>query len=113
MSRQPDLFDKAADCERAMNMVSDPHEKIALKLLREMWISLANESVGFSECDLTKQIARNVAAHNCLKSAGDMARVSINQQKPSEPPEVLPNADPMFEVETVNVKMSDPSEAAL
>ena len=32
MSRQPDLFDKAADCERAMNMVSDPHENIALKL---------------------------------------------------------------------------------
>ncbi|HWY88961.1 MAG TPA: hypothetical protein VNX28_19765, partial [Gemmataceae bacterium] len=57
MSRQPDLFDKAADCERAMNMVSDPHERIALKILREMWISLANESVGFSECDLTKQIA--------------------------------------------------------
>jgi len=31
MSRQADLFDKAADCERAMGMVSDPHEKIALK----------------------------------------------------------------------------------
>jgi hypothetical protein len=54
---------------------------------------------------------RNFAARNCLKSDGDTARSSINQQKPSETPGVLPNADPMFEVETMNVKISqEPSE---
>jgi len=57
MTRQADLFDKAADCERAMGMVSDPHEKIALKLLREMWTSLANDSLGSSERYLMEQIA--------------------------------------------------------
>jgi len=46
---KPISFDKAADCERAMGMVSDPHKKIALKLLREMWTSLANEKLGSSE----------------------------------------------------------------
>ena len=56
---------------------------------------------------------RNFAARNCLKSDGDTARSSINQQKPSETPGVLPNADPMFEVETMNVKISqEPSEEA-
>jgi hypothetical protein len=40
-----------------VRQLSDPHENIALKVLCEMWISLANESLGFSECDLTKQIA--------------------------------------------------------
>ena len=57
---------------------------------------------------------RNVAAHNFLKSDGDKARFSINHHMPSETTGVLPNADPMLEVEIVNVKVSqEPSEAAL
>jgi hypothetical protein len=51
---------------------------------------------------------RNVAAHNCLKSDRDPARVSISQQKPSKTPGVLPKAA----VETMNVKESqEPPEA--
>jgi hypothetical protein len=82
---------------------------------------------------------RNVAAHNCLKSDRDPARVSISQQKPSKTPGVLPKAavetmnvkesqeppeadrgpqvppaDPLSEVETMSVKISqEPFEAAL
>ena len=47
---------------------------------------------------------RNVAAHNFLESNGDTARFSINQQKLSENSGVLPDADPMFEAEIINVK---------
>jgi len=54
---------------------------------------------------------RNVAAQNSLKSAGDTARVSINQRKSSETSAVLTNA---FEVEIMNVTISqEPSETPL
>ena len=57
---------------------------------------------------------RNVAARNFLKSGVETARVSNNHQKPSETPEVPPDADPMPEVKIVNVKVSqEQSEAAL
>lgn len=55
---------------------------------------------------------RNVAALNLLKLGVDTARVSNNQQKPSESPEVPPNSDPMPEAEIVNVKVSQASTKA-
>ena len=57
MSRQAELFDKAADCERAMSVASDPWQKVTFKLLRDMWIALANESLSMSTPQLTNEIA--------------------------------------------------------
>jgi hypothetical protein len=44
MTDQTDLFDRAAECERMMNLASDPDEKEILKQCRDMWIALANDS---------------------------------------------------------------------
>jgi hypothetical protein len=51
------LFERAADCERLMNLSSDPTKKQTFKQLRDMWIALANESTQMSKADLTKEIA--------------------------------------------------------
>jgi hypothetical protein len=65
LQRQADLFDRAEDCERAFSAAGDPEAKAALKILRDMWIALANESSGLSEDNL----AREVAAIEELQSA--------------------------------------------
>ncbi len=57
MLQQADLFDRAKDCERALNAAGDPEKKIAFRILRDMWIALANESSGLSEVDLARQVA--------------------------------------------------------
>jgi hypothetical protein len=41
---QSNLFDKAAECDRLMNVETDQQGRIALCLLREMWIALASAS---------------------------------------------------------------------
>ena len=43
MSRQADLFDRAADCQRRFEQASNPEEKGTFKVLRDMWAALANE----------------------------------------------------------------------
>jgi|HubBroStandDraft_6_1064221.scaffolds.fasta_scaffold3291592_1 hypothetical protein len=57
MSRQAELFDKAADCERAMNTASEPWQKVTFRLLRDMWIALANESLSMTKPQLANEIA--------------------------------------------------------
>jgi hypothetical protein len=54
MSRQSKLFDRAANCERLMNLSSVNKE--IFKQLRDMWIALANESTSMSAKDLAKEI---------------------------------------------------------
>ena len=39
-----DPWEKAADCERAIQAAADPQQKTILKNLRYLWIALANES---------------------------------------------------------------------
>jgi hypothetical protein len=56
MSEQSMLFDRAAHCERLMNLSSDPVNKETLKQLRDMWIALANESTNMSAQELAKEI---------------------------------------------------------
>jgi hypothetical protein len=54
MSRQSELFRRAAECERLMNLVSDPVRAQIFKQLRDVWIGLANESVAMSTQALAK-----------------------------------------------------------
>jgi hypothetical protein len=57
VSRQSELFDRASECERLMNLASDTVKKQTFKQLRDMWIALANESTWMPEHLLTKEIA--------------------------------------------------------
>jgi hypothetical protein len=84
------------------------------RLLASGWLDTAEERQVRKIQFLALIERRNVAAHNCLKYDGARGRSSINQQKPSETPGVLSKADPIFEVNILNVKVSqEPSEAAL
>jgi hypothetical protein len=57
MRLQSELFDRAADCERLRILTSDRYKKLTLRLMRDLWIALANESVGMSERVLLNEIA--------------------------------------------------------
>jgi len=57
MSRQSELFDRAAECERLTQEASDTGKQTAFRMLREMWIALANESSSMSSQMLAKEIA--------------------------------------------------------
>jgi hypothetical protein len=51
------LFDRATECDRLMNLASDPSKKEALKKLRDMWMALANnESMSMSLPQLAQAI---------------------------------------------------------
>jgi hypothetical protein len=56
-SRQPKLFQRAAECARLMNLSSDPIQKQTFRQLRDMWIALANDCLGLSSDAITKEIA--------------------------------------------------------
>ena len=57
MSRQLQLFARAAECECLMRVASDPVRRQNLKRLRDMWIVLASESRWLSRKALTEEIA--------------------------------------------------------
>jgi len=52
---QVDLWEKAADCERALRLTIDPVHRENLANIREFWISLANARPFLSEGDFVKQ----------------------------------------------------------
>jgi hypothetical protein len=54
--QQSDIFERAAACERAIQQVADPHRKVMLGMLREMWIAIGNESPFLSPSMLNEQI---------------------------------------------------------
>jgi hypothetical protein len=57
MSTKTDLFDRAAECERLMNLATEADKKTRFRLLRDMWIALANESGSMSAEELAQRIA--------------------------------------------------------
>jgi hypothetical protein len=64
MTRQADLFNRAADCQRAIEFAANPQQQIAFKLLRDMWTALANECLAMRH----DQLAREIAAIEELQS---------------------------------------------
>ena len=54
--RQIDPWEKAADCERAIQAAGDPQQKKILKNLRYLWIALANEC----DCMSADEFAREI-----------------------------------------------------
>jgi hypothetical protein len=57
MTKQSELYDRAAECEQQMKIVTDPVRRQAYMLLRDMWIMLANGSVGMSDALVDREIA--------------------------------------------------------
>jgi hypothetical protein len=45
---QLDPWGKAAECERAIEIVADPERRIVLNSLRSVWIALGNKQTSFS-----------------------------------------------------------------
>lgn len=54
---QSDAFDRAAECERLMNLQTDEVQREAYRSLREMWISLANECPSMSPKEIERHFA--------------------------------------------------------
>jgi len=52
---QPDPWEKAAECERALSITLDPVHRENLTNIREFWISLAQERRFLSEREFAKQ----------------------------------------------------------
>jgi hypothetical protein len=53
---QINLWEKAAECTRAIEATSDPTKREMLVHLQTLWVNLANESQVLSESDFTGQI---------------------------------------------------------
>jgi hypothetical protein len=55
--RQWELFHRAAGCEHQRRIVTNPGRRKAYSLLFDMWIELANGSVGMSDDQIAQEIA--------------------------------------------------------
>jgi hypothetical protein len=49
---QVDPWCKAAECQRAIEIIADPERRVVLKRLRSLWIALCNER-SFDELELS------------------------------------------------------------
>jgi hypothetical protein len=64
-----DPTDKAAECLRALELSSDPHQRALLTSLREVWIELAKSRHSFSsETDFAELLETIGKFHNALLS---------------------------------------------
>jgi len=57
---------KAAECDRAIELVADPERRIVLESLRSLWISLCNELSLFNEPDRANQLSTITQIHTEL-----------------------------------------------
>jgi hypothetical protein len=53
-----DLWEKAAECARAIELSINPHEKAMLSNLQQMWIALANRRKFLTEDELTREASK-------------------------------------------------------
>jgi hypothetical protein len=60
---QQDLFEKAAECTRAIKAASDPKTLELLTILRTMWVDLANESGVLGNRAVVDQAAKMAELH--------------------------------------------------
>jgi hypothetical protein len=60
---QHDLFERAAECTRAIDATGDPEKLEMLTTLRSMWINLANDSLLLGERVVADQAAKIADLH--------------------------------------------------
>jgi hypothetical protein len=63
---QADLWDRVAECTRAIETTSDPRKREMLTHLQTLWTNLANESPFLGEAKLAQQVAAISTIHTDL-----------------------------------------------
>jgi hypothetical protein len=66
---QVDPRSKAAECDRAIELVADPERRIVLSSLRSLWIALCDEQSFLDEADLAGQLTTITQIHTELMAA--------------------------------------------
>ena len=64
-----DPLGKAAECERAIEIVADPERRLVLSSLRNLWIALDNAPSSFDRFERAGQLVTIAQIHNELISA--------------------------------------------
>jgi hypothetical protein len=66
---QVDPWGKAAECERAMQVVADPERRVVLSSLRSVWVALGNKRSFLESPDQAGQLSNIAQIHSELMSA--------------------------------------------
>ena len=65
---QVDPWGKAAECERAMEIVADPERRVVLSSLRSVWITLGNNQSFLDAPERLRQLSNIAQIHTELIS---------------------------------------------
>jgi hypothetical protein len=76
MMSQRDLWEKAAECARAIEATGDPLQREMLTHLQTLWTNLANESPFMRPDNLEEQIAAISEIH------ADLIQITTNKVTP-------------------------------
>jgi hypothetical protein len=63
-----DPWGKAAECERAIEIVADPERRVVLNSLRSLWIALGNEQPFYDGLERADQLSTIAQIHIELMS---------------------------------------------
>jgi hypothetical protein len=66
---QVDPWGKAAECQRAIEIVADPERRVVLSSLRNLWIELGNAPSSFDRLERAGQLFMIAQIHSELISA--------------------------------------------
>jgi hypothetical protein len=61
-----DPWSRAAECDRAIELVADPERRIVLDSLRSVWVALCNEHSFLYEADRSSQFSNLAQIHTEL-----------------------------------------------
>jgi hypothetical protein len=64
-----DPWGKAAECQRAIEIVADPERRVVLSSLQSLWIALGNAPSSFDKFEQAGQLLTIAQIHNELISA--------------------------------------------
>jgi hypothetical protein len=65
---QVDAWGKAAECERAMQIVADPERRIVLSSLRSVWVALGKKQSFLEAPEQAAQLSNIAQIHSELMS---------------------------------------------
>jgi hypothetical protein len=84
---QRDLWEKAAECARAIEATSDPTQREMLTHLQTLWTNLANESPFLVDAKLADKIAAISGIHiDLIQAAAERGHFSSTDKVTSDPP---------------------------
>ena len=63
---QIDPWSKAAECDRAIELIADPERRVVLESLRSLWIALCNERSLLDQSDRLRPLSKIAQIHTEL-----------------------------------------------